>query len=234
MQIGVSALLLGTASRARWNPPASGTRWTGTSRCSWCPPWVRHQHLTHITGPRFVEGKLVIDAACGTGYGPPSSRPSVVPRPSTDSTSTLTRLQAAKARCASSASAGRRLRYRRRSQLRATSRSRTIEHLPRDEACQPSRRVLAGRPPSVLDSTGAGSIRGRARRPAINPFHVREYDRAVRGRLARFFGRPSGGGLARAPHAVGRDDWRRVALARRADAPGGEACHSVAYRARTA
>jgi SAM-dependent methyltransferase len=36
----------------------------------WCPPWVRHQHLARYWWAcGFAAGKRVLDAACGTGYG---------------------------------------------------------------------------------------------------------------------------------------------------------------------
>jgi ubiquinone/menaquinone biosynthesis C-methylase UbiE len=37
---------------------------------AWVPPWIYHQHITRYqwAGP-LVQGKTVLDAACGTGYG---------------------------------------------------------------------------------------------------------------------------------------------------------------------
>jgi SAM-dependent methyltransferase len=36
----------------------------------WLPPWVRHQHVTRYEWlVDFIKGRLVIEAACGTGYG---------------------------------------------------------------------------------------------------------------------------------------------------------------------
>jgi SAM-dependent methyltransferase len=37
---------------------------------AWAPPWVRYQHLARYEWTRpLVVGKVVIDAACGVGYG---------------------------------------------------------------------------------------------------------------------------------------------------------------------
>jgi ubiquinone/menaquinone biosynthesis C-methylase UbiE len=36
----------------------------------WLPPWVRHQHVTRYEWlVNFVKDRVVIEAACGTGYG---------------------------------------------------------------------------------------------------------------------------------------------------------------------
>ena len=36
----------------------------------WVPPWIRHQHLARYHwASGFVKGCLVLDAACGSGYG---------------------------------------------------------------------------------------------------------------------------------------------------------------------
>lgn len=36
----------------------------------WCPPWVKFQHLERYRWAcRYVKERVVLDAACGTGYG---------------------------------------------------------------------------------------------------------------------------------------------------------------------
>lgn len=36
----------------------------------WCPPWVKHQHVARYRWAcRFARNAVVLDAACGTGYG---------------------------------------------------------------------------------------------------------------------------------------------------------------------
>lgn len=37
---------------------------------TWLPPWVRHQHEARYNwAAERVQGCIVLDAACGTGYG---------------------------------------------------------------------------------------------------------------------------------------------------------------------
>jgi ubiquinone/menaquinone biosynthesis C-methylase UbiE len=36
----------------------------------WCPPWLRHEHVNrYLWARRFSRGRVVVDAACGDGYG---------------------------------------------------------------------------------------------------------------------------------------------------------------------
>lgn len=49
------------------NVVASHERFTTSS---WVPPWVRHQHLARYQwAESLVKDKIVVDAACGVGYG---------------------------------------------------------------------------------------------------------------------------------------------------------------------
>jgi SAM-dependent methyltransferase len=164
----------------------------------WCPPWVRHQHLTRYRwAARFVEARQVIDAACGTGYGSDilatDGRAAAVNGFDLDADA----VAEANARYASEV-----VHFADGDVTRLPAGDRscdvyvsfeTIEHLPQDEAyladvvrvLRPDGRFLCSTPNRRWFHPGAAL----ADRP-LNPFHVREYDQQDFGRLlARFFGR---------------------------------------------